>query len=96
MNEDAAIVIINYMEENLFEPKQNWPKDEFYRRSYSRWAANEILELVLKHPFDAAHSLIEGFFFQMLYFSHLSKSESANLIFSIAMETAEDILLLFL
>jgi len=72
----------------------NWPLCYFNQRSYSRWAANEILELVMDNPFSTPIDIIEEFIIKMDYFSCIDLSTS--LIFSIAKDTAEDILYLFL
>ena len=44
----AISTIKNYIDTYLFEPKSNWPEDEFAARSYSRWAADYILLLFVK------------------------------------------------
>lgn len=85
---------MNYLDECLFEPRITWPKDEFNRRSYSRWAAGELLEIILDNPFKDSKDIIEGFIIQMLYFSYLANNEKASGIFIVAMDVAEDILMM--
>lgn len=91
-NELAVKSIITYMEECLFEPKTSWFKHEFEKRSYSRWAANEILEGVMDHPMSPADTIIEEFIFKMSLYSCVAEDSKASFIFSIAQDTAEDIL----
>lgn len=94
MNEVEVITVMNYIDDQLFEPKINWPREEFRRRSYSRWAAYEILELVLNRPFNSATELIEDFIIEMWYFLYIAPNEKSSYKFLIAMDVAEDILLL--
>lgn len=94
MNEVEVITVMNYIDDQLFEPKINWPREEFSRRSYSRWAAYEILELVLNRPFNSATELIEDFIIEMWYFLYIAPNEKSGYKFLIAMDVAENILLL--
>lgn len=90
MNEAETMIIMRYIEEYLFEPGINWPKKEFDIRSYSRWVAYEILELIMDNPFISAESLIQGLIIKMIYLSCIS--DNNNNAFTIAVDTAEDIL----
>lgn len=96
MNEAAVLAIINYMEECLFEPKRNWPEYWFNQKSYSRWAANEILERVMDHPMMPPIMVIEEFMITMDLYSCMAEDTRVSIIFSIAKDTAEDIMSLFL
>jgi hypothetical protein len=89
MNDEAIATILKYMEECLFEPNRNWPESEFDRRSYSRWAATEILRFLMDNPFTPADMAICEFIIKMSYFSHLAKKSNQRFIFAI--DTAEDI-----
>lgn len=91
-NEAATRLIITYIEECLFEPKASWCKHEFEKRSYSRWAANEILEGVMDHPMSPADIIIEEFILKMSLYSCVAEDSKVSFIFSIARDTAEDIL----
>ena len=53
MNEVAICKIMSYIENNLFEPGYLWDKHIFKERSYSRWAAYEILERIMDNPFSS-------------------------------------------
>lgn len=100
-------VIQKYMDECLFEPKRNWPKYEFAMRSYSRWAANYILDRIIeesmKLPFYISGlescdllNIIQDFIDDLDYYSEIS--DGNDRIFnmtSVAKDTAIDIGLLF-
>lgn len=94
MNEEAILAIIKYIDECLFEPANNWPKNWFNQRTYSRWAANEILELVIDNPLTQPSMVIDEFLVKMSYYSCMSENQNINIIFSTAVDTAEDILCL--
>lgn len=95
MNESDILKIVKYMEECLFEPRLNWSKHWFENRTYSRWAADEILGLILDDPFTPSNVIIKKFIAKMESFSEVAEDTLASLIFSIAKDTAEEILLLF-
>ena len=105
--DEAITVIQDYIQETLFEPESDWPKSEFYARCYARWAANEILERLIKEdmklpsyltgkkkrrPFD----IIKEFIDEMDYYSEIGECKQSRYIFAIAKNTAIDIILLFL
>ena len=94
MNEPALAVILEYIEECLFEPKANWPRFFFDERSYSRWAAFEIVNDIMKNPLVSPTATIERFMIMMDMKSCVAEDTKASRIFSIARDTAEDILLL--
>lgn len=103
----AISVIQEYMDEHLFEPKSNWPKCEFNIRSYSRWAANYILDLIIKEsmklpPYISGLetrdplAIIQDFINDLDYYSEISSDNGRMLtIISIAKNTAVDIRSLF-
>lgn len=97
MKEAIVSALQEYIDEYLFEPGKNWPKEEFNRRSYSRWAANEIMERLLREmdirdPLD----IIEEFSDEMDRCLDLSENRDIYFIFIVAKETADDIAFLFL
>lgn len=94
MDNISVISIMNYIDECLFQTKTTWSKEEIERRSYSRWAADEILCSITEHPFHSVTDIIEGFIFKMLYFSYIEKGDEKGSRFIIAMNMAEDILFL--
>jgi len=92
MNEIVTITIMNYLDEHLFEPRRSWPKTEFNRRSYSRWAVEEILELLINDPLTDPFIIISHFEDRMIHYSLLSKTKECRYIFEIAVDVCEDIL----
>lgn len=91
MNEVEIKKISQYIENDLFEPGPNWPHHLFEERSYSRWAAFEILHRLMDYPFDQADVIIDGFIFEMSMFAHGDNTNGRH-IFSIAEKVARDIL----
>lgn len=96
MNDREISVLMDFIDEHLFEPESHWPKCFFDKRSYSRWAAYEMVERLMDHPFDSPDLIIEEFMLKMAYFSCQSKDVHKNLIFTTARDTAEDVLDIFL
>lgn len=93
---DAASIILKYAEMYLFPPAFSWSKYEFKKRSYQQWAANEIVERVLDNPFDLPLDTIENFMFEMyIYACYSDEDEHRTFIFQTAVETAEELALLF-
>ena len=89
--------IIDYVEEYLPEPQATWPKVEFLRMSYSRWAANYIIKLLYNNPTHTPIRVIEDFKYQMnKYIQKSTNHPEANVPFQYAYEVAcdlEDILM---
>ncbi len=90
MNDEAVITVLRYLEECLFEPMKDWPKEEFERRSYERWAAYEIVESLMDHPFATADTVISEFIVKMIYFASLAKEQQKRQ-FIFAIDVAETI-----
>ncbi|HOQ38742.1 MAG TPA: hypothetical protein PLR73_13765 [Acetivibrio sp.] len=83
MNDEAVTTIFRYLEECLFEPMKDWPKEEFEKRSYERWAAYEIIESLMDNPFTTADMVIDEFILKMICFAHLAKEQKQQFIFAI-------------
>lgn len=96
MNEETVQKILKYEEEFLFEPGPHWPKSQIQERAYARWAAEEILLEIMDHPFTDPDMIVEKFIIKMEFFLHISENATTNSIFTIAEDTAEDILGLIL
>lgn len=96
MHDEAIQKILKYEEEFLFEPGSHWPKPQIQERAYARWAVEEILLAIMDHPFTDPDTIVEGFIIKMEFFLHISENTTANSIFTIAENTAEDILGLIL
>jgi hypothetical protein len=90
MNDEAVTIIFRYLEECLFEPMKNWPKEEFEKRSYERWAAYEIVESLMDHPFATADTVISEFIVKMICFANLAKEQQKQQ-FIFAIDVAETI-----
>lgn len=94
-NEVAAYTIVESLEENLFEPNKNWPDTAFEDRSYARWAAMELANKLMDRPYEAPDLIIEEFMYKMEIFSMATDDPTKSRLFSVARDTAEDILTLF-
>jgi hypothetical protein len=94
MNDEAVTTIFRYLEECIFEPTKNWPKEEFEKRSYERWAAYEIVESLMDNPFTTADTVIDEFILKMICFAHLAKEQKQQFIFAIDVaETIQSLLI---
>lgn len=94
MNEVSISVIQTYINDCLFDPARNWPECEFSRRSYARWAANEVLRRIQEsdeNPLD----IFDDFIAEMDDYADQSEDNSIRFIFDTAKETIEDLALLF-
>lgn len=96
MYDEVIQKILKYEEEFLFEPGPHWPKQEIRKRSYARWASEEIILSIMNRPFVEPDMIVEEFIIKMEYFLHISENTTTNSIFTIAESTAEDILGLIL
>lgn len=94
-NEVAVHLIFECLEENLFEPNKQWPNDIFEERSYARWAAYEIAEMLMDRPYESPDDIIQEFSLKMQVMSAIATDPEKSRIFLIAADTAEDILTLF-
>ncbi len=87
---------MDFVHEHLFSPSLSWDKYEFKKRSYEQWAAMEIIERIMDKPFDSPIDTIEKFMFEMYYCACFSgDDEPRTFIFQTAVETAEELALLF-
>lgn len=96
MNDEAIQKIMKYANECLFEPGDDWPKQEFLQRSYERWAVDEILLSIMDHPLVEADLVLDGFILKMELFLRMSENQKNNFIFQVAEDTAEKLLGLIL
>lgn len=94
-SELAISIIQEYIEQHLFSPSFSWPKDEFKKRSYSQWAAYEIINRIMDRPFDMSICIIENFICETAMYACYGEDEHRSLIFQTAVETAEELALLF-
>lgn len=91
----AVSIIQRYVDEHLFSPSFTWPKHEFRKRSYQQWAAYEICDRIMNKPFDDPITVIERFMFEMAMYACYGEDEQRSFIFQNAVETAEELSLLF-
>lgn len=90
---DGVISVIEEYMFDLFEPGRNWPKYEFRKRSYGRWAAEEILKSVQLHRDISPIQVVEEFVRRTDNFSGIEHDErNDSFIFSVAHDVATDIL----
>lgn len=91
MEERIIFTIKCFSEENWAEPCANWPDYWFNKSSYSRWAISEIIELLENRGInESPKKVVSNFISRMDRYSCLN--DSARKIFSIARETADDVL----
>lgn len=93
---DVAVTIIKeYIDQYLFSPSFSWLKYEFKKRSYSQWAAYEIINRIMDNPLEMPVCIIENFMFEMATYACYGEDEQRSEIFQTAVETAEELVLLF-
>ena len=92
MNEVAIIKIMNYIENVLFEPGYRWDEFIFKERSYSRWAAYEILNRIIDKPLHPPDLVIESFIIELTFYSCLKEDTEASRMFIIARDASQNIL----
>lgn len=105
---DKAITIIqDFMDARLFAPKKDWPRYEFVTRSHERWAADELIRRISEESMRLPEfisgreartpvEIIGGFVKEMDYYSQKSTNKDTQHMFSVARDTATEIIYLFL
>ena len=91
MNDAAVRTIIEYLE-NSDAPEVDWPQQWYEEVCFSRWAAEELINAILDHPMAPAEDTIEEFIIKMEVYASMSEGRDCGRIFSIAAETATEIL----
>lgn len=92
MDERAIFAIKEYMYD-LFEPGRNWPKYEFQKRSYARWATAEILRCIQKQPNRPLMEVVKDFVRKTDEYSGIDHDDrNDSFIFYVAHDVATDIL----
>ena len=93
---DTAVSSIQrYTDEYLFIPSSSWDVYEFKKRSYQRWTSCEICHRILDKPFEDPINTIERFIFEMAMYACYGEDEQRSFIFQCAVETAEELIVLF-
>jgi hypothetical protein len=84
-------LVIQYIEDKLPPPQIEWGRREFDQRIYERWAADEILGLLLNRGRKDPIAVVEGYFLSIVAATSTCM-DNKKLIFSSAVHTAEAIL----
>ena len=92
MNDRYIFAVYDYALDQ-YEPKCAWPKDNFERYCYAKWAVDEILRYLMDRKDTHPIVVIEDFVSKMNAYSFANRKFS--LMFSIARDIAEDILDMF-
>lgn len=92
MIERVIFVIQEYMYD-LFEPGRNWPKYEFSKRSYARWAASEILKRIQSNPNVSPLEIVEDYVRKTDAWAKMDHYDrNDGFIFYVAHDVATDVL----
>lgn len=90
----AVDIIHKYINQNLTVP--SWPMEEICKKSYGQWAAYEICNRIMDCVLDDPIIIIEKFIFEMAMYTNFGNDEYRSSIFQTAIETAEELILLFI
>lgn len=92
MDKQVESAITDYIYD-LSEPCRNWPDYYFEERSYMRWAAKELLEYIRSNPQKQPVEVTKDFIRKVTDFARSDRRTREDcFIFTVARETAEDIL----
>lgn len=94
-SETAIKLIREYENLYFFEPELTWPKEEFERRVYQRWAAQEIIARIKLDSNLNPVSVIERFILESNRYANTEEAVGKGVIFRTAIEAAEELGLLF-
>lgn len=83
---------MTYINEYYCPPPFTWHEQLFEEMTYSRWAAGEILDRIMDRPIDPPEDVVSDFLLRVSLYSQVAKTPAQQRIFSIAEDTAEDIL----
>ena len=89
MGDHITSSVYFFAEENWCEPCAHWPEYWFDKHSYSRWATQEILDLLMNRGAKKPTLVVEEFMNMMDNFSCVNQ-RTKNL-FSIARAASRDI-----
>ena len=102
--DDRDVIKVEEYIQKMPKPASNDTKEIFDIHTYSRWAANEILERMIDETMKlpshitgkesmSAVDIIENFIDEMDYYSWVSSSHRAKTIFRIARDEGKCVLL---
>lgn len=69
-----------------------WPKSRFELVSLKRWAASELIEEILDHPYKDADDIVFEFWMQMCCYRIEAETDYAVKVFDVAASFAEYLL----
>lgn len=92
MNDRALLAIVAALDRYEEPPRLDWPDHEREEVTFTRWALEEILDLVWDHPWTLASETIENFALTMMQFAATSVTKEQKRIFSIASDAAFEFL----
>lgn len=91
MNEITINYILNYIDDCLPEPDGWWDINDFANRSYSRYIAYEIVNMIMDKPLTPAIITIEDFITDMVFLS--VNYDGVNTLLRTSIEVAEKLLM---
>lgn len=92
-NELALLTIVaalSYFQECPYDI--SWTDQEKEEATFSRWMLNEMLDIVWDNPWQLASDTIKNLILKLQLYVKTSKTQDQIRIFSIAAETASEIL----
>lgn len=92
MCETAIGKLFECLDENLKEPVGWWPEDEFEERAMARWAVYEMINKIIERPFEDPKDVVYDFLLEMMGRASTANSEQKERTYTIACDTAEDVL----
>lgn len=95
MSTEAVEKLMAYINDYYCEPPHMWHVGLFEEMTYSRWAALEIANRLMDRPLDPPEDVVSDFLLRVALYSQVAKTPDQQRIFSIAEDTAEDILQFF-
>lgn len=85
--------IIQEYKNSLFEPGKYWPEYEFKKRSYERWAVDEVWNYIQKNPTKSPINSVKEFVHMTEEYSGYDNlNKACTFAFQIAHDVGADIL----
>lgn len=84
-----------YLDEYLFPPQKNWPKEAIRKRSIERSTVFIILEEIKKNPSMNIKHILSVFHDKMDKIYEETSDKETSIIYSIARDVTKDLYLLF-
>lgn len=98
LNKEAILVIREYLADHDKPGRYFWRKEFFEQYSYSKWACKELISRIQTREDSRPIDIIEEFIDEMDKYSYQVglRAFTGSFTFSVAKDTAEDILDVFL